>query len=109
MAKIDKSTYRYVIMDPLQPQTQHENLESTKKKLVPGQGGWMQTANKHLAQELKQKRPWMIVREFEYGNAGQSVRFTVTVPSLPWKYDRQRHLDFAEMYNAYYDYLNERE
>lgn len=101
-----KPTYKYVVMDPLQPQW---DIPTERKTIKPGKWGWGRTDDAGLAQEIKQRRPWTIVKEYEDTNNGWATRATFRMPLAPWKFDLERQNKFAEMFNAYYEYLNRKE
>lgn len=96
--------YKFVINDPLQP---HWTIKTERKNIKPGKFGWGKTSDAELAKEIKQRRPWTIVREYEDNNGMKATRPTFLMPLAPWKYDRERHEHFAAMYNAYYKHLKE--
>jgi len=95
--------YKHLIYDPLQP---NKPIETERKELKPGVSGFGKTADAQLAKEVKQRRPWAIVREYEDNNYGKATRPTFTMPAMPWKFDRERQIKFIEQFNEYYRMLN---
>lgn len=99
-----ENPYEYVVMNPLKP---NDKIPTERRDVIPGRNGWSKIKSPSLAQEIKQRYPWMIVREFENGQGGRSTRFTMTVPQMPWKIDKERQEQFIEFFNEYYQFLNQ--
>lgn len=102
---MSNSTYEHVIMNPLDMQG---DIVTERKTIKPGKYGWGKTKDAGLAQEIKQRYPWMIVREFENGQNGRATRPTFTMPQMPWKPDPERQQQFVDWFNKTYQELKEK-
>ena len=96
--------YKFLINDPLQP---NWAIETERKKITPGKLGWGKTSDAALAKEIKQRRPWTIVREYEDNNGMKATRPTFIMPRMPWKVDPDEVRAFAQWYNETYQKLQE--
>lgn len=95
---------KVIVMDPLQP----KRIINTERQgsLKPGYTGWLRLSDSQTAAEIKQRNPHMIVRAYEDNNGGRSERPTFTMPAMPWKVDADRQIEFTNIFNNYYRYLN---
>lgn len=73
----------YYCHNPLHP---YATIHTESVGDIVPTGGHFTTSNVTLAQELKDKMPYMIVREHDKrATSGRARTITWTIPELPWK------------------------
>jgi hypothetical protein len=77
----------FTCVDPLRPNDPIET-ESAGTIVGASDNGYFSTKRKEVAQELKQRRPWMRVTEHEPLTGGRATRQVWQIPEMPWKEHR---------------------